>query len=217
MSKLIKVKAVLMDGMLATRPADDEIYSKYVASKAPDAPSFKEEVESRGVDDVVDKAMCVFSRSGESPFMWDYHIKGFFKEICGALRRMPSEDLAKTSLKIKAYKKVIDSSIAVFPRKIFLNLPDEEELTVCERPLRAETPQGERVALAASEEVPAGTTFEFQIMCDDSHVDWILDMLDFGQYKGLGQWRNSGKGRFSVETEVSSISFRPERRCKIVD
>lgn len=217
MSKLINVKAVLMDGMLATRPADDEIYSKYVASKAPDAPSFKEEVESRGVEDVVDKAMCIFSRSGNNVFMWDYHIKGFFKEICGALRRMPSEDLAKTSLKVKAYKKIIDSSIAVFPRKIFLNIPEDEEITVCERPLRAETPQGERVALAASEEVPAGTTFEFQIMCDDSHVDWILDMLDFGQYKGLGQWRNSGKGRFSVETEISKVSFRPERRSREID
>lgn len=217
MSKRIHVKAVLLDGMLATRPANDEIYSTFIASKAPDAASMEEEVAAKGAEEVASNAMCIFSREpDESIFIWDYHIKGYFKEICSALRRMPSEELAKTSLNVKAFKKIIDSCISVTPRKIVLNIPDDADLTICERPLRADTPMGERVALAASEEVPAGTTFEFDVICDDAHVDWIVDLLDFGVHKGLGQWRNSGKGRFQVETEISSASFKPERKCKVI-
>lgn len=70
--------------------------------------------------------------------------------------------------KLMAYKKVIDGLIFVQPRKIVLDIPGE--ITICERPLRAQTAQGERVALSRSEEAPAGTTCEFTVVClDDNH------------------------------------------------
>jgi hypothetical protein len=71
---------------------------------------------------------------------------------------------------------------------------------ICTRPLRADTMQGERVSLASSEVIPAGTSFELEIETLTPALDkLVVKCLDFGSKKGLGQWRNSGKGRFSWE------------------
>ena len=57
--------------------------------------------------------------------------------------------------------------------------------------------QGERVALAMSEEIPAGATLDFDVECmDDNHTKAVIEWLDYGIRRGIGQWRNSGKGRF---------------------
>ena len=70
------------------------------------------------------------------------------------------------------------------------------KLDFCERPLRAQTPMGERVSIAKSESVPAGTTAEFEIECLDPKLeDMVRECLDYGAKRGLGQWRNSGKGQ----------------------
>jgi len=34
---------------------------------------------------------------------------------------------------------------------------------------------------------------------DDSHEKAVLEWLNYGALRGIGQWRNSGKGRFSYE------------------
>ena len=61
-------------------------------------------------------------------------------------------------------------------------------------------PQGERVALAESETIPAGSSIEFTIMTfDDGLWPTITEWLQYGRYRGIGQWRNSGKGRFEYE------------------
>ena len=100
--------------------------------------------------------------------------------------------------KLSAYKKIIDGLIFVGPRQIPLTLSGE--MTECQRPLRAQTAQGERVSLANSEEIPAGSTCEFEITCmDDAHEKAVMEWLDYGKLRGLGQWRNSGKGRFTYE------------------
>ena len=114
------------------------------------------------------------------------------------LRRVPGTKSAK----LTAYKKVIDGLIFTGPRKIPLWMPIDLDLTATDnqRPLRASTPQGERVALAHSEEAPAGTTIEFTVKClIDSDLDLVREWLDYGALKGMGQWRNSGRGRFVWE------------------
>lgn len=51
-----------------------------------------------------------------------------------------------------------------------------------------------------SEEIPAGATCEFTVIClCDEHVEVVRDWLDYGRFSGIGQWRNSGKGRFRWE------------------
>ena len=41
-------------------------------------------------------------------------------------------------------------------------------------------------------------TFEIQMMVP-AHEKAIREMLDYGKLRGFGQWRNSGKGRFTYE------------------
>lgn len=100
--------------------------------------------------------------------------------------------------KLTAFKKVIDGMIFPAPRRIPVEF--EGDVQLCQRPLRAMTMQGERVALAISEEIPAGATLTFTVTClDAAHMAAVREWLDYGQLRGLGQWRNSGKGRFTWE------------------
>ena len=107
------------------------------------------------------------------------------------------------SAKLKAYKKHIDNLVFVEPRMIDLQGNYEMKdgkLPLCERPLRASTAQGERIALASSEIIPAGTVLEFTItVLDDTMMGYVYEWLDYGKWNGLGQWHNSGKGRFTWE------------------
>lgn len=188
----IGVHIELLEGMLGTSSANEEIHSEYIASKAPDAKSMEEEIAAIGVAGVEEKTKTIFPRDENgNPFLWDYQIKGMMKDSCGMLRKVPNSK----SSKIKAYKKEIDGLIFVHPRKIPIHLSGP--ITDCQRPLRAQTMQGERVALATSEEVPAGSTIDFEIeyMSKDAGAA-IREWLDYGELRGLGQWRNSGKGRY---------------------
>lgn len=197
--KKLKVKITLLEECLGTSSSSPEIHREFIASKAPDAKTTEEEVEALGVDEFVNKSMTVFPRIDGVPFIYDYQIKGFFKDSCSALSRVPDSKSAK----LKAHKKIIDGTIFVFPRKIAYVLPDGGKVASCQRPLRAQTAQGERVALANSETVPEGTTITFEIhILNDSHESVVREWLDYGMLRGLGQWRNSGKGRFSWEEAI---------------
>ena len=100
------------------------------------------------------------------------------------------------------YKKTIDKQIFVFPRKIYLILPEGGKVTFIERPLRGETMRGERICLARSESVPAGTTIHIEISCLNKKLEgFIPQWLKYGRLMGLGQWRSSGMGRFEVTSE----------------
>ncbi len=190
----MKVKITLLEEMLGTSPSNQNIHEDYVASKAPDAASMREEIEAIGVDAAVEKAMTIFPREEGEPFVWDYQIRGFVKEAIGALKKVKGT----TASGIKAHKKLVDNEIFVEPRKIEIRLSGAEGK--CERPLRASTPMGERVALANSETVPAGSSMVFTFKTlNESNLDAIREALDYGELKGLGQWRNSGKGRFIWE------------------
>lgn len=190
----MKIKVTLTEEILGTASANPDIHREYIASKAPDAVSIEQEVAAVGVDSVADKAMTVFPRNAEGqPILWDYQLKGFFKDACGMLARVPGT----VSNKTKAYKKVIDGTIFVQPRQIVLSAG---VIGKCERPLRAETAQGPRVALASSESLPAGTSFVCDVvLLDEGHEKLVREWLDYGKLRGLGQWRNSGKGAFVWE------------------
>lgn len=204
--KSLKVRINLIEELLGTAPNDQEIYATYVANKAPDQKAKDEEVDSVGMEEMMEKSMTVFSRDENgNPFLWDYQIKGFFKDACGMLQRVTGKDengkkkkAANESSKITSYKKVIDGLIFVFPRKIPIHF--EGEIGSCQRPLRAATAQGERVALANSETIPAGSYLDIEIrLLSDDHEKAVMEWLDYGELRGLGQWRNSGKGRFTYE------------------
>jgi hypothetical protein len=188
--KKLKILVTLNEELLGTCSNNPEIHKEFIASKSPNASTIEDEVAAIGEDAVVEKTMTVFPRHNGTPFLYDYQIKGFFKDACSALARVPDTK----SSKLKAYKKIIDGTIFVFPRKIMLIA---DGIGNCQRPLRGQTAQGERIALANSETVPAGTMFEMEVHILDEGMEKVVrEWLDYGKLKGLGQWRNSGKGRF---------------------
>lgn len=160
--KKIKVRITFTEAVLGTWPSNQNIAREFIASKSPDANTIEDEVAALGADAVADKGMTVFPRNenGE-PILYDYQIKGFFKDSCGMLGRIGGKTetgkkkAVNESGKLTAYKKVIDGLIFVQPRMIPIHV--NGEITECQRPLRAQTAQGERVSLANSEQIPAGS------------------------------------------------------------
>ena len=199
--KEMKVRIKFTNTILGTKPADPEIHSRFVASKAPDAKTIAQELAAHeaSVEDVEERTKTIFHKMEDgTPFIEAYQVKGFFKEAARTLKKVPGTLTSKTT----AYLKKVDNFIFVSPDNLALWMPIDLDLTAtdCQRPLRASTPQGERVALAHSEEAPAGTTIEFTVMClIDGDLDLVREWLDYGALKGMGQWRNSGRGRFEWE------------------
>lgn len=205
-TKKLHVKLKFTEPVLGMTPGDSAVYESFIGSKAPDAMKLEEEVAAYGVDDVIEKGMTVFPKLDDgTPFMWDYQIKGFFKDSCGALSRCAGKDPEtgrkrprNESAKIRAYKKIIDGVIFVDQRRI--PIVTDKPIGLCQRPLRAQTMQGERVALAMSEEIAEGATMEFDVsLLSDEYEAAVREWFEYGRLRGLGQWRNSGKGRFIAE------------------
>lgn len=202
MGQVYEVRLVFKRPTLGTASGDRGIYTRFVASKRPDGvneeelatlPDFEAEVEDLAGE--MQLKTTYLRRTPEGvPALIDYMIKGFFKDACGALRRVPSSESAK----LKAYKQVIDGTVFVHPWIIPLEVPTGGEISIIERPLRASTPKGERICLARSESVPLGTALEFRVrlLSPDAMNSLLREWLSFGALRGLGQWRNSGMGSF---------------------
>jgi hypothetical protein len=193
--KEMKVRLTFFEEILGTASNDKEIHAEFIASKAPDAKTREEEIAAIGVDEMIEKGKTVFPRNAEGkPILFDYQIKGFFKNCAKAFNYVE---------KFPAYKTKIDNLVFIKERMIELQLPEGGEIGDCQRPLRASTAQGERVALANSESCPPGTVIEFTVMVMGSAslekelMGRVCDWLDYGKLNGIGQWHNSGKGRFN--------------------
>lgn len=193
--RTLHIEVRYVEEVLGTASSNPDIHREFIASKANGARSIEEEVAALGADEVANKGMTVFPKSEDgTPFTWDYQWKGFFKDSCGMLRRADGFK----SKRLKAYKKEIDGLVFITPRAIPLVLPEGGAMGTCQRPLRASTAQGERVALADSETVPAGTTQTFDVhVFKDELVGYVVEWMGYGRFHGTGQWRNSGKGRFT--------------------
>lgn len=193
----VKVKLKLTESILGSSPANKELHSEYIASKAPDAASREEEIEAVGAAEVEHKEMTVFPRMKDgTPALFDYQVKGFFKNSAKALKKVPGTESAKKEM--KNYKQIIDGLVFIDERLIpFI---DYGEMGSLQRPLRASTPMGERVALANSEEIQAGASLVFTInMLKDDLWPAVREWLDYGALNGIGQWHNGGHGRFTWE------------------
>lgn len=196
----LNIEITFIDDFLGTSPANEEIYSTYIANQISEK-TRKEEIESLGgAEEYENQMITIFNKDKETgnPFIYNYLIKGLFKNACSVLSKIPNSD----SSKFKAFKKKIDGLVFAFPRR--LEIECSGPITICQRPLRAQTAQGERVALAASECVPAGSKIRCSIVClSDEIANLVVQWLNYGALNGLGQWHNSGMGRF-VWKEISA-------------
>jgi hypothetical protein len=190
----IKVKGTLIEQMLGTKPADNELFDNFLKPKCP-SPQTAEE-EAAMLENKREAGTSTFFYQDGKPLIKNYQIKGFFKAACQAMRQADDSK----SKELKAYRSKIDCLIFVEPKLIFLNLPEGTGVTMCQRPLRADTPQGPRVTLKSSESVPAGTWFEFEVTTLRADlIPLIMEWLAYGEFSSLGEWRNSGCGRTKYE------------------
>jgi hypothetical protein len=191
----MKVRIKFTQPILGSMPADEELYTKFIASKAPAEWLVDEEVENIPEVDY-GKGVTVFPQDKQGIFLYNYHIKGFFKHAGNVL---------KDQLKIKNLRSKLDDYLFIKERKIYLIRDGkiiQEEDRILERPLRAKTMQGERVALASSEVIdpPAEAIFTVQLLeHKEVKMDTIKELLDYGRFMGIGQWRNASFGSFEWE------------------
>lgn len=123
--KKIKVKLTFVEPVLGTWPSNQNIAREFIASKSPDAATVEDEVAALGADAVADKGMTVFPRNEKGePVLYDYQVKGFFKDSCGMLSRIGGKTetgkkkAVNESGKITAYKKVIDTAQMMISRTV---------------------------------------------------------------------------------------------------
>lgn len=202
---VLHCRGTFLDEVLGGWPSDPQIFSTYVASQAPDAMTFKEEVEAFGEEDVEMNNTYIFPKDKTGKIcVLSYQFRGFLITAAQALKRAGL-------MEITAHEKVITQLIKISaspkPGKIEkwipLHPPKGTATYLRQRPIRVKTPQGENTALASSEALPADTTFEFYVhILSEKYKNAVLSWLEYGWISGLLQWRNSGCGQFRTEIEV---------------
>ena len=194
----MKARILFIEPVLGTLAGDPEIAKEFILSKHPEGIS-DDEVKALTSDEALAKACTVFPRINGQPFIWDYQWKGLFKEAFLAFTmsdRYTQDSLKKVRLTKYLLKRTVDLMIFIKPRRAILDLGGGA-VAWCERPLKGDTARGERISLSRSEELPEGTTCEIEISTMNQNLwPYIRDALDYGELKGMLQWRNSGKGRF---------------------
>lgn len=190
-SSTFKLNVTFLTPVLGSQPTR-AIASEFIAEK--NGIKLPED-EAETLPEALERGTTVFHRANDGgPLLYDYHIKGFLKEAARVFNGKVTEGT-------KALKSKVASTVFISPRQIPLRLPTGEALDYLERPLRAETAQGPRVALARSEMVPEGTTFScgIEILEGEINEKTLRELLDYGYYNGIGQWRGGGHGRFRYE------------------
>ena len=186
--------------ILGSQPADPNVRTRFVANEVEKAKA--DEEASKLPLDQQKRNLTVFLRDEGCVCICDYVIKGFLKEAISVL---------KSQVKVANGKSKIDNQVLIEPAYLRF-CRDGEELDAAdgdlERPLRAMTMQGPRVSVTASEYIDAPWTLTFTISLLEGEktarsealtFEVIETLLDYGSFKGLGQWRNAQNGRFTWE------------------
>lgn len=204
--------------LLGSNPANEEIHSQYIASKAQTLERRVAEenmLPTKGdlpTPEGLDEAVAEMEQRGLTVFLRDNHgclcignhaIKGFFK---GALVTL------KDQIGIAAAKSKADNLLFIRPDFVPImdghGEPQTEPDGIKQRPLRADTAMGPRETLVSSEMVDVPWQIEFTVTVVANNgtrasrkldFDCVEAALDYGALKGLGQWRNGGYGSFTWE------------------
>lgn len=223
-----RIRLTLTEDMLGSKPSRQDVYDRFVVVKSqgrstglagaidvktaaaakaareavPGPEGAAAEESAAAADNPVEGAevgYTVFPRDDQGLFLWDYQVKGYIKEAANTLKDHPA-------VKIANFRSKVDNFLFVRPRRVPLLNSDGARWTdapsILERPLRAMTMQGPRVSLAKSDLLPAGTYLEFDVVVLNAGLisKSVLDALfSYGEFKGLGQWRNGGYGSFKFE------------------
>ena len=188
--EVYQLKVTFTEPILGTQPQKD-VATKYTQDKAREK-GLPVEDELETLPEMLDKGTTAFHKLDGQPIYYDYHLKGFLKEAGSVLNGTHG---------VKALRSKVDNTVFVQPRRIPLHLPEGGEIGFLERTLRGQTMKGPRVSLARSELLPVATWLEatVQVIAGPISESILRELLDYGQFKGFGQWRNGGYGRFTYE------------------
>lgn len=190
--------------ILGAQAANPAVRSEFIASKAASLAKGEEETAMLPDENLDKKNLTVFLRDGEALCLADYVVKGFLKEALSALKSQIG--IASVTSKVDNYILVTPAYLRFKKNGKEVTAPDD----IFERPLRALTMQGPRVSVTASEIIEAGWELEFDLTLLENPAtpkskaltfDVIDQALEYGSFKGLGQWRNGQNGRFVVVGE----------------
>lgn len=194
-----KYRLTFTERLLGTCPPKD-VYAKYILTRAPvpDDEDVLGELEMTVGGEENTSLVTSFHADADGIYLIDYQVKGYLKEAANILKEGLANAKANKS-GIKNAKSKVDNYVFVFPRWIYLAEKADGKYA---RPLRAMTAQGPRTSIACSEFVEAGKAIEIDLdFVPGSEIGWqaIEQMLDYGKYKGIGQFRNGSFGRFMWE------------------
>ncbi len=189
---LYDVTLRLIEPMLGTVPKDPEVYANYIAKKAPSEDLATAEISAEEQREDLEKAGWTGFHSDEKGlFLYDYQVMGFIKEAGNVLK-------CEAQIGIKNLRSKLENFVYVEPRRIYFAA---KPAGYVERPLRGMTAQGPRVTLVRSDYVPAGTEIKFRVRIlagSEISANTVELVLEYGQLRGLGQFRTGGYGRFEV-------------------
>lgn len=199
LSKIVEydVEFKFISPLLGTASTNKRIYRDFIASKAMttvngNVPHFPAD-EADLVQENDTPGMTGFLRDPLTarPVLSAHMIKGYLKEACKAMREVPNTKVAK----LTAHQSKINRFVFVNPRYIAIDFPGQ--ITLNERPLRAETAQGPRITLACSEQIEhAKIAFTLRVIGESISEDILKECFYYGQSMGIGQWRNANYGAF---------------------
>ena len=111
----------LTNRMLGTLPKDKDTYAKLVASRAPTPDLTEEELAELPEETRDNRGWTTFPVKDGKVCIYDYQVRGFFKEAGDTLRLLGSTAF-------KGFRTKVDKFLFVHPRHIFPVTPDGEEI-----------------------------------------------------------------------------------------
>lgn len=192
-------KITFIEPLLGSLPSSKQVYADYIARKAPE-PDDEGRKEADMLPDAAQPKTTVFLRD-EAGFccLLDYQFLGFLKAAGNTLKALIEVGHGKKG--IKNLRNKLTQFLYVGPRIIHLNrAPDG----IFERPLQAMTMRGPRICLASSEVINPDPELSFRVtigLLPHEEITWgvIEQLLEYGQFSGLGQFRGGGFGRFAFD------------------
>ena len=202
MTEIYRVGIQFTEPLLASAPANRDVYTKFIESRRPQPPETSADSETTSLpirDEESGWSVFHIDPTTEHIFLYDYHILGFLKEAASAM----------TGKALTAFRSKIARFVFVFPRRLYL-MRDGQPLSApegaLERAVQGMTAQGPRISLKRSDMVREGVELNCEVRvlpigAREITEDMLKLWFSYGEYKGLGEWRNASYGRFGFTLE----------------
>lgn len=179
----------LIEPLLGTLPKDPDVFTRHVRNQETGTDEHVPPLAEEEKGKVTGWTTFPVDELGR-PVLLDYQMLGFLKEAGNTI---------KDQIGVKNLRSHIGNTVFVTPRRILLA---EKVDDYYERPLRAMTAQGPRVSVVKSDMILPGKTYQMmvKVLQGSKVTEQVLRAcVEYGEMKGLLQFRGGGFGRFKGE------------------